>query len=309
MGEGASEIMADGHRVSGPVVSVLVTAFNREKYIAEAIESVLAQTFTDFELIVVDDCSKDHTVEIAQRYESDRRVRIRVNKENLGDYRNRNRAAELAQGQYLKYLDSDDVLYPHGLEVMVSTMLKYPTAALGLCRPSIKDQPYPLLLNPEQAYHEHFLAGGLLVEGPSAAIILASAFRSVGGFSGTRYIGDVELWLKLAAHYPVVKLMQGLVWWRQHDQQEQVAELSSHATDAVRYCTNQRALNGDHCPLGPGERTRAIEWLKHRHARSILRIALVEHKPRKALEIMRQSGFSGADLRHAFISARGLQDR
>ncbi|HEV2714429.1 MAG TPA: glycosyltransferase family A protein, partial [Terriglobales bacterium] len=95
-----------------PLVSVLMTAYNREKYIAEAIESVLASNFKDFELIIVDDCSKDRTAEIARRYTSDSRVQVHVNEKNLGDYPNRNRAASLARGKYLKYLDSDDVIYP-----------------------------------------------------------------------------------------------------------------------------------------------------------------------------------------------------
>ena len=82
-----------------PLVSVLMTAYNREKYIAEAIESVLASTFQDFELIIVDDCSRDHTVEIVRRYTSDPRLQVHVNEKNLGDYPNRNRAASLVQNR------------------------------------------------------------------------------------------------------------------------------------------------------------------------------------------------------------------
>lgn len=63
-----------------PLLSVLMTAFNREKYIAEAIESVLASTYTNFELIIVDDCSKDNTVNIAKSYEQkDQRVKVYIN--------------------------------------------------------------------------------------------------------------------------------------------------------------------------------------------------------------------------------------
>ena len=74
------------------LVSVLMTSFNREKYIAEAIESVLASTYKDFELIIVDDCSKDNTVGIAKKYEElDSRVKVYINEVNLGDYPNRNK--------------------------------------------------------------------------------------------------------------------------------------------------------------------------------------------------------------------------
>ena len=102
-----------------PAVSVLMTAYNREQYIAAAIESVLAQTFADFELIVVDDGSADDTVAAARSYEADPRVRVVVNERNLGDYPNRNRAAGLARGRFLKYHDSDDVMYPHCLATML----------------------------------------------------------------------------------------------------------------------------------------------------------------------------------------------
>src|ERR1700748_2916719 len=98
--------------MASPLVSVLMTAYNREKYIEEAIESVLASSYTNLELIIVDDCSKDNTVEIARSYEArDPRVKVFINEKNLGDYPNRNRAASLAKGEYIKYVDSDDVMF------------------------------------------------------------------------------------------------------------------------------------------------------------------------------------------------------
>lgn len=73
------------------IVSVLMTSYNREKYVAEAIESVIAQTFTEWELIIVDDQSKDATVSIAKDYaKKDSRIKVYINNHNLGDYPNRN---------------------------------------------------------------------------------------------------------------------------------------------------------------------------------------------------------------------------
>ena len=90
-----------------PLVSVLMTAYNREKYIAEAIESVLASTYSNLELIIVDDCSKDNTLQIATNYQAkDDRIKVYKNEKNLGDYPNRNKAASYAKGKYLKYVDS-----------------------------------------------------------------------------------------------------------------------------------------------------------------------------------------------------------
>jgi glycosyltransferase involved in cell wall biosynthesis len=84
---------------NSPLVSVLMTAFNREEYIAEAIESVLGQTLADFELIISDDCSTDRTLEIANAFaRRDGRIRVLRNASNLGDYPNRRCAAALARG-------------------------------------------------------------------------------------------------------------------------------------------------------------------------------------------------------------------
>ncbi|HEY4875342.1 MAG TPA: glycosyltransferase family 2 protein, partial [Puia sp.] len=112
-----------------PLVSVLMTAYNREKYIAQAIESVLASSYKNFELIIVDDCSSDNTIEIAKKYQQqDSRIKVHVNEKNLGDYPNRNKAASYAKGKYLKYVDADDYIYPAGLELLIQMMAKFQNA-------------------------------------------------------------------------------------------------------------------------------------------------------------------------------------
>src|SRR5690349_18425307 len=115
--------------MESPLVSVLMTSYNREKYIAEAIESVLASSYKNFELIIVDDCSRDKTVAIAKEYAAkDGRVKVFVNEKNLGDYPNRNQAASYAKGKYIKFLDADDLIYHYGLDVMVNYMERFPQA-------------------------------------------------------------------------------------------------------------------------------------------------------------------------------------
>jgi glycosyltransferase involved in cell wall biosynthesis len=206
-----------------PRVSVLMTAYNREPYIAQAIESVLASTLSDLELIVVDDNSKDGTLAIAEGYRiRDPRVRVHRNAANLGDYPNRNHAASLAAGRYLKYVDSDDYIYPHGLGVMVSAMESFPEAALGLAaQPPRRDRPFPVLLSPNEAFRSHYFEGsGILSRAPLSAIIRADVFRSVGGFPPARMVGDFAMWHRIAAEHPVLLLPQGLTWYRVHDAQE-----------------------------------------------------------------------------------------
>ena len=203
-------------------VSVLMTAYNREDFIAEAIESVLASDFKDFELIIVDDASTDNTLKIAQAYEiKDSRVKVFANKQNLGDYPNRNKAASYAKGTYIKFVDSDDKILRHGLGTMVSVMDNFPGAAFGFsdCHPG-NEKKYPISYSGEQALRKHFTGGGLLQAGPSTAIIRRKDFNKMGGFSGKRYISDYELWLQFCLFYEAVIFEPELVWVRSHAGQE-----------------------------------------------------------------------------------------
>lgn len=253
---------------SAPVVSVLMTAYNRERYIGTAIESVLKSTYEDFELIIADDASTDSTSHIAARYAGDdSRIRVYVNERNLGDYPNRNRAASYARGRYLKYVDSDDAIYPHGLEVMVRSMESHPSAPLGLSALAGPDRPHPRLFSPVDAYRQHFFVDDLLARAPGSVIIRKTAFDAVGGFSGQRQIGDFELWLRLAARFDVVTMPCDLVWDRIHHDQQQNME-STATKDAMRFEVAHRAIESDDCPLPPAERLRAIQCLCDHRSRS-----------------------------------------
>ena len=106
-----------------PKVSVVMPAYNAEKYIREAIDSVLAQTFTDFEFIILDDGSTDATAAIIQSYEDDR-IRFCPNERNMGVAATLNRALKLAQGEYIARMDADDVSYKNRLEMQLDFIKK-----------------------------------------------------------------------------------------------------------------------------------------------------------------------------------------
>jgi glycosyltransferase involved in cell wall biosynthesis len=141
--------------MNSPLVSILTTVYNREKYISVCIDSVLASTYGDWELIIVDDVSSDTSVAIARSYEKkDTRIKVYVNEKNLGDYPNRNKAASYAKGKYLKYLDADDLIYPHDIEVMLHTMEQFPEAGLGISQKVAEDiKPYPFLMDPKETFY------------------------------------------------------------------------------------------------------------------------------------------------------------
>ncbi|MFN8256706.1 MAG: glycosyltransferase family A protein [Bacteroidales bacterium] len=273
-----------------PLVSVLMTAYNREKYIAEAIESVLASTYQNWELIVLDDGSKDQTVEIARLYEAkDTRIKVFINERNLGDYPNRNKAASYARGKFIKYLDSDDLIYPHGLEVMVNAMEKFPEAGFGtqyyIREPKIR---YPFLLTPEIAFKEHFWGNGFFLSGPSGTIIKKDTFEKIGGFSGKRHLGDTELWLLLGAKYPVVVFQPALIWWRQHENQEMLKEQLNNEIIINRFRLNLEAII--YSPFCEQERIFTSDLIKRRFARKIIHLALIKLKTRLAYILYRKSG-------------------
>lgn len=270
-----------------PKVSILMTAYNRADFIGTAIASVLASDFGDFELIVVDDGSKDATVEIAEGYAAkDPRVQVHVNPQNLGDYPNRNRAASHARGTYLKYLDSDDAIYPWGLSAMVGCMDRFPEAGFGLSARAEYDQPHPVLFTPHQAYSEEYFGRELFGRAPGSAIIRRDAFMAVGGFSGRQDVGDYEFWHKIGARYPLVTLPPALSWDRVHSGQEtknhSEIDRSTRRAEVVR-----AALDDPHCPLSAAEKARALSALRKRYSRAFWRILLRSGQLKEALNLRR----------------------
>jgi glycosyltransferase involved in cell wall biosynthesis len=220
-----------------PLVSILMTAYNREEFISQAIESVIASNYENWELLIADDCSSDSTYKIAEDYKRrDSRIRVIKNEYNLGDYPNRNNVATYARGKYLKYLDADDLIYPYGLFAMVSAMELFPTAGFALSYWVIDDeQPYPQFFESRDIIRNEYLNKSLLAAGPSASIIKTEVFKNIGGFSGKQYIGDTELWLKVASKYPMVKMAPALVWYRRHPDQQISQERKNFEVPVLRH--------------------------------------------------------------------------
>lgn len=107
------------------LVSVITPAFNCEKFIAEMITSVLSQTYTNWEMIIVDDCSSDKTAEIVASFqEKDSRIKYYYNTTNRGSAFSRNMALQKAKGKWIAFLDSDDLWHPKKLEKQIGFMIK-----------------------------------------------------------------------------------------------------------------------------------------------------------------------------------------
>lgn len=107
------------------LVSIIMPSFNTAKYIEESIKSVLAQTYTNWELMIVDDCSTDNTDEIVRSFLSDERIKYFKNEKNSGAAVSRNKALREAKGKWIAFLDSDDLWLPEKLERQIAFMKKY----------------------------------------------------------------------------------------------------------------------------------------------------------------------------------------
>jgi glycosyltransferase involved in cell wall biosynthesis len=275
-----------------------MTAFNRENYIAQAIESVLNSTLTDFELLIVDDQSHDRTVEIAASYSNaDPRIKLHVNTDNLGDYPNRNYVASLAVGKYLKFLDSDDLIYRHSLAIYVEAMEASPGAALGLGHSAPEDEvAYPWMLYPKEVWEKRFLGKGCLDCGPSGTIIRRDAFLEIGAFGKWGVLSDTDLWLRMSAKWPIVLLPPGLIWWRRHEQQEFTKDNAATFYLSKGFELTMQALSSDDCPLSEVQRLNAITRKKQHHARRLLSLALRERHPALAWEVFLHSGLTINEL-------------
>ena len=121
------------------MVSVCIPAYRAERFIAATIESVLAQTSEDWELVVIDDASPDATFAVASRYAGDPRVRLDRNATNLGPIGNWNHVVGRAQGRYVKVLCSDDLLYPDCLERQAAALSAHPGAGMVAARRDVID--------------------------------------------------------------------------------------------------------------------------------------------------------------------------
>jgi glycosyltransferase involved in cell wall biosynthesis len=281
-----------------PLVSVLITAYNREKYIEEAIESVLASTYDNFEIIIVDDGSKDNSASIARSYAAkDNRIKVYINEKNLGDYNNRNRAASYATGKYLKYVDSDDSIYPWGLEAMVYCMEKEPSAGYGLMSHNLSaEKPYPVLVSCADAYRAFFFKGGLIAMGPLGAIFKREAFEAVKGFSGKPYVGDSEMWLKMSRYYPLVQMPLELTWWRQHDGQQIKEGNKNNYYIINQYKVYKESLAHPDCPLSQEQKIMALRNMRNLRARHIVFREFLRMRFRRGLMLLKESEMNIVDL-------------
>lgn len=206
---------------NNPIVSVLMPVYNTERYVAEAVESILAQTFEDFEFIIIDDGSTDRSLEILRQYEQrDPRFRV-ISRANTGLVVALNEMLGLAQGKYLARIDSDDVALPERFAKQVEYMEQHPDCVvLGSRMLLIDSDGDPIREMVDLFTHEQIdnhLLEGIAQIYHATVLMRREAVENVGGYRDAyRAAEDVDLFLRLAECGHLVNLPDVLTKYRQH---------------------------------------------------------------------------------------------
>jgi len=201
-----------------PTVSVVIPAYNAERYIGETLESVLAQTYRDFEIVVVDDGSTDGTREIVRNYGEPVRL---VEQPNSGPAAARNRGIREARGELIAFIDADDLWLPEKLALQMP-MFADEEVGLVCCRVQLIDESGRELPTSEREKFsgwafEKLLEGNFI--GTSTVVARRAALEEAGLFpEDLVWCEDWCLWLRVALRWKLECVRQVLVLHRRHDQ-------------------------------------------------------------------------------------------
>lgn len=244
-----------------PAVSVIIPNYNHAQFLRRRIESVLRQTYTDFEVILLDDCSTDESHSILSEYANDQRVRVAFNTVNSGSsFKQWNRGVRLAEGRYAWIAESDDYADERFLEKLVPVLDGEPSAVLAYCR------SWKVLANGEisgtwpdqngkrwtanfradgREECENYLIRGNSIPNASAVLFRREVYEEVGGADENLVLcGDWKLWVAMALKGTIVYLAEPLNYYRFHDA-------------SVRQ-------KSQHTGVGPLEYLELIRWMSQR---------------------------------------------
>jgi glycosyltransferase involved in cell wall biosynthesis len=200
-----------------PTISVVIPAYNAERTILETVASVLQQTFSDFELIVIDDGSRDRTVELLQSIK-DERLKV-FSYENGGLPVARNRGISRSNGEFITFVDADDLWTPDKLELQLAALQQHPEAGVAYSWTSCIDERGELLFQYAPTFYEgnvyaQLLIGDFIYSG-SNTMIRRQAVESAGEFDPTfKSCEDWDYWLRLAVRWPFVVVRKHQILYR-----------------------------------------------------------------------------------------------
>ena len=201
-----------------PLLSVLMPVFNSERFVAEAIESILNQSFKDFEFLILDDASTDKSIEIVKDFEKkDPRIKVFQNEKNLGVVESRNKLINLSKGKYIAWLDSDDIALENRFEEEIRFLEEHPEIGMVGADAIIIDEngrktgewlfeTEPQKLKIALFFHSPFLSSSVMIRRSCLPIELYDPKFPVAE--------DFDLYSKISEHFDVANISEFLVKYR-----------------------------------------------------------------------------------------------
>lgn len=249
-------------------VSVVVSVYNGEKYLREAVDSILGQTFRDFEFIIVDDGSTDRTWAILQSYNAPRIVLLR-NQENIGLTRSLNKGLAAARGEYIARMDADDVSLPERLEKQVAYLDAHSEVGLLGTWIEIIGERGERLSVLRRPIEPPLITWSLLFDNclaHSTVMYRRSLVGKLGGYNPSRYAQDYDLWSRMSFETQIVNLPEVLVRWRSHPDGISVQKLAQQEVFASEISARniRRLLSNHNVGTETIENMRAL-WLLYRN--------------------------------------------
>ncbi len=235
-------------------LTVLMSVYNSERFLAESVESILGQTFTDFEFVIVDDGSSDGSREIIERYAAlDSRIVVLANEENIGLTRSLNRGLDVARGHYLARQDADDVSLPQRLARQVEYLDRHLSTGLICSGIEVIDCNGRTLARKLPPESDSGIKAGLLIKNHviwhTTVMARLAEIHKAGGYDpAVRYAQDYDLWWRMGRSTGFGGLGEALVRWRSNP--EAISSRSREEQLESMFATSLRAVRES---LDPGE--------------------------------------------------------
>ncbi len=239
-----------------PLVSVVVPAYNSVNFIEATIRSVLAQSLSDFELVISDHSSSDGTWELLQQFTDDPRVRLSRLPSGGGAPANFNAATALAQGEFVKLVCGDDLLYPDSLAEQVAALMAHPSAVIAASRRDVIDATGKIVLRNRglgglhgevsgaEAIRRTIIAGTNIFGEPAAVLFRRSALVEAGGWDGrVPYLIDQASYCTVLLNGNLIAGSHSLAAFRISQNQWSMKLVREQANQSVEF---QRKFAADH---------------------------------------------------------------
>lgn len=219
-----------------PKVSVIIPNFNHDKYLNERIESILSQTFSDFEIIILDDCSTDNSRKIIESYRTNPKIsKIVYNDKNTGKpFQQWGKGINLASGEFIWIAESDDMCTPDLVETLIKPLLEDSDCVISYCRSMLTDENgnkigHHILQKMDDSdfkmegrkYTKEKMVEGNHILNASSVLFRKSAFQNISrDFLEYRYLGDIIVWSEIATRGYVNYCAREMNMYRQHSKSQ-----------------------------------------------------------------------------------------